>query len=61
MSGEAFNLYRSYVFILGKTENPVSHIQVVVKGSSNETLALLIIGYFVERLIQNEDNLCVLW
>lgn len=39
-----------------RTENPTSHLYVVVKGISNSMLALLKTGYSDEMLTQNDDN-----
>ena len=56
ISGAAFSLFLCFVFIFVSTENPNSHMYVVVKGISIEILALLRTGYSDEMLIQNDDK-----
>lgn len=56
ISGAAFSLFLYFVFIFVRTENPTSHLYVVVKGISNSMLALLKTVYSDEMLTQNYDN-----
>ena len=53
ISGAAFSLFLCFVFIFVRTENPTSHLYVVVKGICGKMLALLRTGYSDEILIQN--------